>query len=110
MFAMSCKATAQRSRRSRACCAKRQWRVMRALDVYDRAASELAQIITAAARGVFDPSDPVPVGYVGGVFEGAGEFLLGPLRRLLPNGFELVEPAYGPTAGPCLLLARRLSE
>lgn len=82
----------------------------RALDVYDRAASELAQIITAAARGVFDPSDPVPVGYVGGVFEGAGEFLLGPLRRVLPNGFELVEPVYGPAAGPCLLLAHRLSE
>ena len=82
----------------------------RALDVYERAAAELSQIVVAAACDVFKPGEQVPVGYVGGVFEGAGELLLEPLRRFLPCGFELVEPAFGPAAGPCLLLARRLFE
>lgn len=81
-----------------------------ALDVYERAAGELSQIVVAAACGMFEPDEQVPVGYVGGVFEGAGELLLEPLRRSLPCGFELAEPAYGPAAGPCLLLARRMSE
>ena len=82
----------------------------RALDVYERAADELSQIVAAAACGLFEPGERVPVGYVGGVFEGAGELMLDPLRRSLPCGFELVEPAYGPAAGPCLLLARQLSK
>lgn len=79
-----------------------------ALDVYERAAGELSQIVVAAARGMFEQGERVPVGYVGGVFEGAGELLLEPLRRLLPCELELVEPVHGPAAGPCLLLARRL--
>ena len=50
----------------------------------------------------------IPVGYVGGVFEGAGEFLLEPLAQALPAGCALVAPAYEPAAGPCLMLRCRL--
>lgn len=81
-----------------------------ALDAYERAARELAGIASAAAKGLFAPGERVPVGYVGGVFEGAGELLFAPLRRALPEGFELVEPAYGPAAGPCLLLRGKLGK
>lgn len=81
-----------------------------ALNVYERAASELAQIASAAVGGLFEHGEYVPVGYVGGVFEGAGELLFSPLRRALPEGFELVEPVFGPAAGPCLILRQRLGE
>lgn len=80
-----------------------------ALQTYERAASDLSDLVGAIKNGLFDGVlDTVPVSYVGGVFEGAGSLLLDPFRRALPAGCKLVEPAYGPTVGPCLLLQRRL--
>lgn len=79
-----------------------------ALMVYRRAARELADIVEAAAFGLFEPGERVLVGCVGGAFGGAGELLTGELERLLPEGFSVVEPAHCPAAGPCLLLKRRL--
>lgn len=80
-----------------------------ALGVYERGAAELAEIAAAAARGLFEQGERVPVGYAGGVFEGAGELLFEPFCRALPDCFELTKPVYEPAAGPCLLLRRRLS-
>ena len=80
-----------------------------ALAAYERAARDLGDLVRAIQRELFGGADGVvPVSYVGGVFEGAGELLFAPFRRALPEGCELVEPAYGPTVGPCLLLRRRL--
>lgn len=79
-----------------------------ALGIYQRAAGELAAIVRTAADGLFESGEMIPVGCVGGVFEGAGELLLNPLREQLPGGFDLREPLHAPTAGPCLLLRRRL--
>lgn len=80
-----------------------------ARDAYERAARDLGDLVGAIRDGLFGgSSDTVPVSYVGGVFEGAAELLFDPFRRALPAGCELVEPAYGPTVGPCLLLRRRL--
>ena len=80
-----------------------------ARQTYERAAADLSDLVGAIKHGLFDgESGAVPVSYVGGVFEGAGSLLMDPFRRALPSGCTLVEPAYGPTVGPCLLLRRRL--
>lgn len=77
---------------------------------YGRVARELADIVGAVAARLFAPGASVPVGYVGGVFEGAGAYLLAPLAQALPAGCTLAHPAHEPAAGPCLLLRRRLAQ
>ena len=80
-----------------------------ALEAYGRQAVYLAELVRVIRRELFGKrAGIVPVSYVGGVFEGAGELLLEPFRRELPQDCELVKPAYGPAVGPCLLLRRRL--
>lgn len=93
-----------------------------ALACYQRVAAELADIVRAVVEALYGrdavagglavgdgaADTKIPVGYVGGVFEGAGEFLLEPLARALPAGCALVAPAYEPAAGPCLMLRCRL--
>lgn len=76
--------------------------------ILERAAREEADMVAAIVRGLFaDGDDPVPVAYVGGTF-GAGEPLLGPLARALPERCVLQKPVCEPDRGACLLLRARL--
>ncbi len=81
-----------------------------ARDAYRRAACELADIVRAVARKLFDApgAAPVPVSYIGGVIEGAGALVLGPLAEGLGAGFRVTAPVHEPAAGACLLLRRDL--
>ncbi|MFC5261831.1 N-acetylglucosamine kinase [Kribbella qitaiheensis] len=60
-----------------------------AQDIVVRAASELAETIGAAV-GSLAGAGPVPVACVGGLFDGAGDQLTGPLRAKLPGRAELI--------------------
>ena len=53
-------------------------------------------------------AESVPVGYVGGVFEGASDLLTPAFAAALPAGCALVDAAYEPAAGPVLMLRQRL--
>lgn len=77
-----------------------------ALQLYDRAANELAAGVRAVASKLeFSPEKPIPVSYSGGIFQG-GEIILEPLKRRLQGmGFELREPLMDPVRGGVLLAA-----
>ncbi len=78
--------------------------------VYARAAEELAALVGTVYRALWDEGSagPVPVGYVGGVFEGAPDLLTPAFAAALPAGCTLADAAYEPAAGPVLMLRRRL--
>jgi N-acetylglucosamine kinase-like BadF-type ATPase len=59
-----------------------------AAELVVRAAGDIAETIGTAA-GVLAGEGPVPVAYIGGLFEGAGEQLLGPVRAALPTRAQL---------------------
>ena len=63
-----------------------------AQDIVVRAAGDIAETIDAAVR-LTAGDGPVPVAYVGGLFNGAGEQLLEPLRAALPSRAHLTEAA-----------------
>lgn len=63
-----------------------------AADIVVRAAGDIAETIDTAIR-MTAGDGPVPVAYVGGLFDGAGEQLLEPLRRALPSRAQLTAPA-----------------
>jgi N-acetylglucosamine kinase-like BadF-type ATPase len=64
-----------------------------AADLVAQAAADIAGTIDAAV-GMLAGDGPVPVACVGGLFDGAGERLLGPVRRATPPRARLV-PAVG---------------
>jgi N-acetylglucosamine kinase-like BadF-type ATPase len=70
------------------------------------ALAELADALRAALK--FQPGDPVPVSYSGGVFR-TGELILAPLRRALStmsSDFDLRPPLLPPSVGAALYAAR----
>ncbi len=74
-----------------------------ALDLYDQAARELADM-AFGLRQYFPDTAPLPVSYAGGLFR-SGDVILRPLRRELERlgGFELAEPLMPPVEGAALL-------
>jgi N-acetylglucosamine kinase-like BadF-type ATPase len=62
-------------------------------DIVVQAAGDIAETIGAAVRSTAG-EEPVPVACAGGLFDGAGEQLVGPLRAGLPSRARLV-PAAG---------------
>lgn len=79
-----------------------------ARDILERAAREEAAMVDAVVRGIFGEGDSiVPVTYIGGTFK-AGQLILDPLERALPERCRLFAPVHEPDVGACLLLRRRL--
>jgi N-acetylglucosamine kinase-like BadF-type ATPase len=80
-----------------------------ALDVFRRAAHELAQIADALRRELgYDAGESVKLSYSGGAFA-AGELLLAPFKTALHTAspsFELCQPLYDPHIGAALYAAR----
>ena len=71
-----------------------------ALQIYKNAASYLGQLIEVLAR---DFHQPIPVSYIGGVFQ-AGEYILKPLEETLQTtSCYLQSPLYPPEYGAYLL-------
>lgn len=72
-----------------------------ALDIYKRAAKELADIVLAIANKIDER--PLKVSYTGGVFK-AGSYILDPLNEYIGNNeLELVAPIYSPDIGSVIL-------
>lgn len=79
-----------------------------ARDILTRAAQEEAAMVAAIKTGIFPEGDAeIPVTYIGGTFK-AGDLILKPLERALPDRCRLVAPEHDPDVGACLLLRRRL--
>jgi N-acetylglucosamine kinase-like BadF-type ATPase len=80
-----------------------------ALDIFRRAALELAQIADALRRKLgFPEGETVKLSYSGGAF-GAGEILLAPFRQALAAvspAFELCRPLHDPHHGAALYAAK----
>lgn len=80
-----------------------------AIDIYDDAGRELAQVCDALRVALkFEAGETVPVSYSGGAFS-AGELLLAPLRDALhaaSPGFDLREPLHLPHYGAAMYAAK----
>ena len=80
-----------------------------AVRIFEDAAAELAAIVEAVAEALeFEPGEPIPVSYSGGVFQ-TGDLILGPLRRQLAERSEshdLRTPVLAPYLGAALQAAR----
>ena len=79
-----------------------------ALEIYRRAAAELAETAeTVRSRLRFPEGEAVSVSYSGGLFRG-GEVILAPFRAEMDRrGFSLVSPAYSPIVGALALAAEK---
>ena len=79
-----------------------------ALDIYRRAAAELAETAVAIRCKLDFPVEvPVRVSYSGGLFH-AGEIILQPFRKEMEqNGFTIEPPLYSPVIGATALAAER---
>ena len=79
-----------------------------AIRIFDHAARELAAIIEAVCQALkFEPGEPVPLSYSGGVFN-AGALILDPLRRHLKaqsDAYQLKAPLLTPSAGAVIYAA-----
>lgn len=73
-----------------------------ALKIYDEGAKELAELVIASGK---DTAGEIEVAVFGGVFE-AKELILEPLRKYLPDRFQLIMPKAPPEYG-AFLLARK---
>jgi N-acetylglucosamine kinase-like BadF-type ATPase len=79
-----------------------------AVDLYARAAAELADVIVAVRRNLgVPPETELPVSYTGGVFQ-AGQIILQPLADELRHAgcFTLTAPQLEPVIGAALYAAR----
>lgn len=79
-----------------------------ALEIYRRAAAELAETVEAVRRQLrFPEGEPVTASYSGGLFR-AGEIILTPFREEMEKrGFSLTTPAYPPIVGALGLAAEK---
>ena len=79
-----------------------------ALDIYRRAAAELAETAVAIRCKLDFPVEvPVRVSYSGGLFH-AGEIILQPFcKEMEQNGFTIEPPLYSPVIGAAALAAER---
>jgi N-acetylglucosamine kinase-like BadF-type ATPase len=84
-----------------------------AIEIFDRAAGDLASIVEAVRRALeFERGEPVPVSYSGGVFQ-AGPLILGPLQRLLRQqsaAYVLKAPRLRPGIGAAIYAAKLAGE
>jgi N-acetylglucosamine kinase-like BadF-type ATPase len=80
-----------------------------AVQIFDDAARELAAIAEAVRQTLqFEPNEPVPTSYSGGVFN-AGDLILGPLQRHLESRsrtYQLQAPMFTPGVGAAIYAAR----
>lgn len=80
-----------------------------AIRIFDDAARELAAVVEAVRQALeFEPDEPVPLSYSGGVFN-AGALILGPLRRHLEGQsgtYHLKAPIVTPSAGAVIYAAK----
>ena len=77
-----------------------------AVDIFRRAAQELAQIAAALRQKLgYEAGETVTLSYSGGAF-GAGDLLLKPFRAALPASFELCRPLHEPHYGAALYAAK----
>jgi N-acetylglucosamine kinase-like BadF-type ATPase len=82
-----------------------------AIRIFDEAARELAAIAEAVRRALeFEPDEPVPLSYSGGVFN-AGALILGPLQRYLEGqaGTYRLQAAIVTPSGGAAIYAAKLS-
>jgi len=79
-----------------------------ALDIYRRAAAELAEMADTIRKKLdFPDGGPVRVSYSGGLFRGE-EVILEPFRRQMEDrGFTLASPVYSPVMGALALAAEK---
>ena len=84
-----------------------------AMRIFDEAARELAELVEAVRRALlFEPDEPVPVSYSGGVFE-AGTLILDPLRRHLAYqsaSYKFRPPMLTPSLGAAIYAAKLADE
>jgi N-acetylglucosamine kinase-like BadF-type ATPase len=84
-----------------------------AMRIFDQAARELANIVEAVRSALlFEPDEPVPVSYSGGVFE-AGTLIVDPLRRHLSQqsaSYKLRPPRLTPSLGAAIYAAKLADE
>jgi N-acetylglucosamine kinase-like BadF-type ATPase len=80
-----------------------------AIRIFDDAARELAAVVEAVRHALgYEPDEPVPVSYSGGVFN-AGALILGPLKRHLEGQsatYHLKAPIVPPSLGAAIHAAR----
>ena len=77
-----------------------------AVDVFRRAAQELAQIAEALRQKLgYEAGETVKLSYSGGAFN-AGDLLLKPFQNALGTGFELRRPLHDPHYGAALFAAK----
>jgi N-acetylglucosamine kinase-like BadF-type ATPase len=76
-----------------------------AVQIFDDAARELAAVAEAVRQTLqFEPNEPVPISYSGGVFN-AGDLVLGPFQRHLETqsrSFQLRAPMFTPSVGAAI--------
>jgi N-acetylglucosamine kinase-like BadF-type ATPase len=83
-----------------------------ALNLFQSAADELAQMVRAVADQLRIPAGLTTVSYTGGMFQ-QRDLLLGPLERKLmrdSRAYRLIAPRLPPVAGAALLAARSAGE
>lgn len=77
------------------------------IGIYNKAAEELGQLITAMLKKLDFSDGKMPVSYSGGLFK-AGDCILTPFRREVERlGGYLTKPLYGPLVGAVGLAARQ---
>jgi N-acetylglucosamine kinase-like BadF-type ATPase len=80
-----------------------------AIRIFDEAARELAGIAEVVRRALeFEPDEPAPLSYSGGVFN-AGALILGPFRRHLAErsgAYRLQAPVVTPSGGAAIYAAK----
>ncbi len=84
-----------------------------ATGIFEQAARELAAVVEAVRQALqFEPNEPVPLSYSGGVFE-AGALILEPLRRHLTQqstAYQIRPPRLAPSLGAAIYAAKLAGE
>ena len=77
-----------------------------AIDIYNRAGIELAEIVEATRRQAgFDDQETVKLSYSGGIFN-SEDMILNPLKNALKSNYELIKPRFSPVIGAALYAAK----
>lgn len=76
-----------------------------ALEIYEEAAKQLADIVNALSKNY---PDGCKLSYAGGVWR-AGEYIIAPLKKYLDEKIQLIAPEHTPVYG-AYLLARKMSK
>jgi len=77
-----------------------------AIDIYNRAGIELAEIVEATRRQAkFDNDETVKLSYSGGIFN-SEDMILEPLIKALKSNYTLLKPRFSPAIGAALYAAK----